>query len=93
MQATTYDAVLERCIQLIAKSRRIPPETIGAETSFESLGADSLDMINLSFEVEELFDVQIPDEALSSIYTVEDMAKGVSTLIAAKPSVPIEKHA
>jgi acyl carrier protein len=50
-------------------------------------------MINLSFEVEELFDVQIPDDALSSIHTVQDMAKGVSDLIAAKPSVPVEKQA
>jgi acyl carrier protein len=93
MQTPSNDVVLERCIQLIAKSRKVAPETISPDTSFESLGADSLDMINLSFEVEELFDVQIPDDALSSIHTVQDMAKGVSDLIAAKPSVPVEKQA
>jgi len=93
MQATSYDAVLERCIQLVAKSKRIPPETIRPETSFEEIGADSLDMINLSFEVEELFDVQIPDESLSSIHTVDDMVKGVTALISAKPAVPTEKRA
>jgi acyl carrier protein len=93
MQAPSYDTILERCIQLVAKSRKLPPETIAPETSFEALGADSLDMINLSFEVEELFDVQIPDESLSSIHTVEDMARGVSALIAAKTAAPIEKPA
>jgi acyl carrier protein len=50
-------------------------------------------MINLSFEVEELFDVQIPDESLSSIHTVDDMVKGVTALISAKPAVPTEKRA
>jgi acyl carrier protein len=93
MLAPSYDAVLESCIELVAKSRKLSPESIAPETSFEALGADSLDMINLSFEVEELFDVQIPDESLSSIHTVEDMARGVSALISAKTAASVEKPA
>jgi acyl carrier protein len=86
MADLSYEAVLQRCIELIAKARRVSPESIGAQTSFESLGADSLDMMNLSFEVEELFDVEIPDEAISSLRTMDDMARGVLALIAAKTS-------
>jgi acyl carrier protein len=83
-----YDSVLERCIQLVSGSKRIPPETISSTTSFESLGVDSLDLINLSFEVEEAFDVQIPDESLSSIHTLDDMARGVVALLSSKPATP-----
>lgn len=84
MAAVSYDSVLSRCIELVAKARRIPPESITPETSFESIGADSLDMMNLSFEVEEQFDIEIPDEAISSLKTLDDMAKGVLALIATK---------
>lgn len=81
MPGPTYEYVLERCTQLVAKARRVPVETITPETSFESLGVDSLDLINLSFEVEEAFNVEIPDESLSAIRTVQDMARGVVALI------------
>jgi acyl carrier protein len=84
MPVPPYDYVLERCIQLVAKARRMPPESITAESSFEGLGVDSLDLINLSFEVEERFNVEIPDDALSSIRTVGDMARGVLVLLEAK---------
>ena len=88
MPNASYNDVLERCIQLIARARRVQPETISAESSFEGLGVDSLDLINLSFEVEESFHVEIPDESLSAIRTVDDMAKGVVALISAKAAVP-----
>jgi acyl carrier protein len=88
MQSLTYDSVLERCIQLVSSSKHIPPETISSTTSFESLGVDSLDLINLSFEIEEAFDVQIPDESISSIHTLDDMARGVVALLSSKPAVP-----
>jgi len=88
MQTPSYDYVVERCTQLISKARKVPAETITPETSFESLGIDSLDLINLTFEVEEAFDVQIPDDALSSIRTLDDMAKGVVALISAKTVAP-----
>jgi acyl carrier protein len=81
MATPSYEEVLERCTQLVAKARRVAPETLTPESSFESLGVDSLDLINLSFEVEELFEVQIPDESLSSIHTIQDMARGVMSLL------------
>lgn len=84
MTVLTYEDVLSRCKELVAKERRVAPETITEEMSFEALGVDSLDLINLSFEVEEVFEVEIPDNALKSIRTVKDMARGVLVLLAAK---------
>jgi acyl carrier protein len=76
--------VANRCIEIIAKSKGIPAETITPASTFEELNIDSLDKINISFEVEEAFNIDIPDEALGTIRTVGDMVDGVIKLQAAK---------
>jgi len=73
-----------RIIELIAKSKDLPPAGIGPDTTFEELQIDSLDKVNLSFEVEEMFSVEIPDESLNSLKTVGDIVRGVERLVAAK---------
>jgi acyl carrier protein len=78
--------VASRCIDIIAKSKGIPPDTITLASTFEELNIDSLDKINISFEVEEAFNIDIPDEALGTIRTVGDMVEGVTKLEAAKSS-------
>jgi acyl carrier protein len=77
--------IASRCIDIIAKSKNISPETITLATTFDELNADSLDKINISFEVEESFNIDIPDEALGSIRTVGDMVDGVTKLVSASP--------
>jgi acyl carrier protein len=77
--------VASRCIDIIAKSKGIPPDTITLASTFEELNIDSLDKINISFEVEEAFNIDIPDEALGTIRTVGDMVDGVTKLQAATP--------
>jgi acyl carrier protein len=55
------------------------------ESTFDELQVDSLDKINLSFAVEEMFSIEIPDENLNSLKTVADVVHGVEQLLAAKP--------
>lgn len=76
----------QRCIAIIAKAKNIPADKITLETTFEELNIDSLDKINISFEVEEAFDIAIPDDALGSLKTVGDVVRGVDQLVAAKVS-------
>ncbi len=83
MQA--QEDVQQRLIQMIAVSKKLPPETISRDTTFDALAIDSLDKINLSFEIEETFAIEIPDAAIGSLKTVGDMVDGVAALIAAKP--------
>jgi acyl carrier protein len=78
--------VASRCIDIIAKSKGIPSDTITLASTFEELNIDSLDKINISFEVEEAFNIDIPDEALGTIRTVGDMVEGVTKLEAGKSS-------
>jgi acyl carrier protein len=72
--------IASRCIDIIAKSKSISPNAITLATTFDELNVDSLDKINISFEVEEAFNIEIPDEALGSIKTVGDMVNGVAKL-------------
>jgi acyl carrier protein len=77
--------IQSRIIELIAKSKNLPPSTVGISTTFDELQIDSLDKINLSFEVEEMFSIQIPDESLKSLKTVGDVIRGVEQLVSATP--------
>ena len=67
-------------IGLVAAQKRIPAETITAASTFDELQMDSLDKINLSFEVEEKFQISIPDDALNSLRNVGDVVAGVQRL-------------
>jgi acyl carrier protein len=78
--------IANRCIDIIAKSKSIPADTITLASTFDELNIDSLDKINISFEVEEAFAIEIPDEALSTLKTVGDMVEGVTRLRAVHPA-------
>lgn len=80
------DDVASRCIDLLAQSKNIPASTITLDSSFEELGVDSLDKINLSFAIEEDFGITIPDDNLNKLRTVGDVVRGVERLRAAKES-------
>lgn len=73
-----------RVIKVIAKTQRIPPETVSIDSTFEELKIDSLDGINLIFALESEFNVDIPDEDARTIQSVRQMAEGIAQLLAQK---------
>lgn len=70
---------------LIAAVKRIPREQVSLDKSFEELGMDSLDNMNLLFEVESAFNISIPDEEARSIRSVREVVDGVRKLVEAAP--------
>jgi acyl carrier protein len=78
------DDIEGRIIELVAKSKNVPVESVTMESTFDELQVDSLDKINLSFAVEEMFGIEIPDESLNSLKTVGDVVRGVEQLRAAQ---------
>ena len=88
--ADPNEDIAQRVIDIIAKSKSLPPESISLDSTFDSLAIDSLDKINISFEVEEAFDIEIPDDALGSLKTVGDVVAGVRKIRAASanPQTP-----
>ena len=64
-------AVQERVIDIVAEQLGVDKDKVSPETSFvNDLGADSLDTVELVMELEEEFDINIPDDAAEKITTV-----------------------
>lgn len=76
----------ERVISVIAKTQRIPREKITPESTFEELGLDSLDSVNILFALEEEFQISIPDEETREIRSISQMIQGIEKLVAASGS-------
>ena len=69
-------SVMERVKDIVADNLGVDREKITADTSFvNDLGADSLDTVELVMELEEEFDINIPDDAAEKIQTVVQAIK------------------
>lgn len=79
------DAVAEKVIATLASVKRISADKITPETNLQELGIDSLDVFTLLFELENAFQISIPDDDVRSIRTVNDIISGVKKLIPATP--------
>jgi acyl carrier protein len=78
------ESIEERVLKVIAKTQRIPVETVSPQSSFEELGIDSMDSINILFDLESEFDIEIDDEQARHIRYVHEMIEGVTKLLEAK---------
>ena len=89
MMAVTMDQDLaQRVIAVIAKTQHIDAAKISADSTFEALGIDSLDGVNILFALENELDIQIPDDAAKQIRSVRDAVEGVEKLLAQKAAGP-----
>ena len=78
------DQLIERLIEVIAKTQHVPPESVTIDKTFAELKIDSLDGMNILFAVESAFDISIPDDQAAGIKSVRAMAEGIEKLMTAK---------
>lgn len=69
----TFDKVA----QIIAKVAHCKIQDVKPESELIALGVDSLKAITVLFELEEAFDIEIPNEVIPSIVTVSDILEKV----------------
>lgn len=63
----------EKIQKIIAEEMNLKIEDVKPESRFvEDLAADSLDVIQIVLKLEEEFDIEIPDDAVEQISTVQD---------------------
>ena len=69
--------IFEKLAAIVAEQFGVDAESITKETTFEGdLGADSLDIVELSMALEEEFGVEeMSEEDLSGIATIGDLVK------------------
>lgn len=82
--APAIETIAPRVFQVIAKQKRIPVEQVTMNSTFADLGLDSLDSVNMLFDLESEFNISIPDEEARNIKTVQGMVEGVRQLIVAQ---------
>jgi acyl carrier protein len=82
-QPATAD-LATKVMEVIAKTQRIPLESISLDSTFEQLKIDSLDGINIVFALENEFGINIPDDGVQSMRSIGETVEGVRKLLALK---------
>jgi len=83
------EELTERVRGIIAAAQHVPVEKITADSTFEELGIDSLDGINILFAVESEFNINIPDDAAQKIRSVRDVVDGIANLLESGGKGPV----
>jgi acyl carrier protein len=82
------DETTDKVLDLIAATKRIPRESVSINSTFEELGMDSLDAINLMYEIESTFNISVPDEAVKSVTNVQQLMEKLKAVLAEMPQTP-----
>jgi len=68
------DEIFEKLKKLITDVLDIKKEKISFESKFlEDFGADSLDIVEMVMAIEEEFNIEIPDEDVEKVLSVNDV--------------------
>lgn len=73
--------VFDKIREIISDKLGVDIEDISMNTSFEDLGADSLDIVELIMAIEEEYDIQVSDEEAEKAKTVGDVVNYINTLV------------
>jgi acyl carrier protein len=84
--ARLSDEISEKVIASIAKLKSIAPESIALDMTFEELKMDSLDGLDLFFQLEEVFDLTIPDDRARSLRTVRSIVDEIEKMLSERKS-------
>ncbi len=81
-------SVKDKVIEIIAEQAVLEPSDVTLESTLDSLGIDSLGLVESIFAIEEAFDIQVPfnandpSESDFDISSVATIIKGIETLVA-----------
>jgi len=78
------ESIQDRVLKVIATTKRIPLENVKPDSTFDSLSIDSLDRLNILFDLESEFDIEIDDADAKQVASIPQMVEGVSALMTAK---------
>jgi acyl carrier protein len=76
--------VLEKAIPIIAQKMLVPAESVTPFTSFDEMGADSLEVVEATMDLETAFDLTFVEGEADTVRTVGDAVRAVEQALAAK---------
>lgn len=72
----THDQV----IKIVCDKLKVDKPTVESAKSFEELGADSLDMVEIVMKLEDQFNIQINDEDAEKLTSIQEVVGYVHNL-------------
>lgn len=72
--------LLEKLTAILTDQFGVPADDVSEDATFEALGLDSLDLVEVTLVVDEELGVRIPDDRLGDITTVGDAVDVVAEL-------------
>jgi len=69
--------VIDKIAEVIVNTAHCKVEDVTPGAELMALGVDSLKAITVLFELEEAFDIEIPNEVIPSIVTVNDIMERI----------------
>ncbi|HXI14581.1 MAG TPA: phosphopantetheine-binding protein [Thermoanaerobaculia bacterium] len=73
----TREEIEKKVLVIIHDQKTLPPDSISKSTLLAEAGIDSLDALSILFELEESFDISIPDDRAKEIRTMDDMVSAI----------------
>ena len=67
--------LFEKVKTIICDYFELDEDDVNPETTFAEIGADSLDMVDLAMDIEDVFNVEVTEEALEKFVSVDDVIK------------------
>jgi len=74
----------EKVVEIIAREQHLEPSRITMDSTFEELGIDSLDGVNIMFALEEEFKIDIPDTVAQNMKGVRQVVDSLTRVIEGK---------
>lgn len=79
-QVSDKENILNVVREMIVDRFGVQEEKVNEEMTFEDLGADSLDVVELVMELEDHFNIQFDDEKIEELNTIGDSVKYIEEL-------------
>lgn len=70
---------MQKVKEIISRQTDIDEEKLSDNTTLEDIVADSLDIVEMLMEIEEAFDIDIPDEEAEKLSTVGELCDYIDT--------------
>lgn len=75
------ETIQDRIFRVISISSRIPLASVQLDCTLEELGIDSLDRLNILFDLESEFEIEIDDEEAKKAKRISDIVAGIKQLL------------
>ncbi|RMI32843.1 meromycolate extension acyl carrier protein AcpM [Nocardia stercoris] len=92
--ATTQEEIVAGIAQIVEEVTGIDAAEVSIEKSFiEDLDIDSLSLVEIAVQLEDRYEMKVPDEDLAGLRTVADAVTYVQKMEAEKPQLAAELEA